>query len=58
MKEYKYKGFTLIRNGYIKTPWNIYRSSDMKWISFGRTMKECKNHIDDNCYVEEMKSKY
>ena len=58
METHKYKEFTLIRNGYPKTPWNIYRTSDMKWIAFGTTMKECKNGIDDNCFDEELKSKY
>ena len=57
MKEHKYKGFILKRNGYSKTPWNIYNQYG-KWIGYGVTMTECKNSIDDGCFEEVRNSKY
>lgn len=48
MEVHYYKGFTLRRNGYPKTPWNIYK--DGEWVGYGYTLKGCKMDIDNGCF--------
>ena len=57
MKEYSYKGFTLKRNGYPATPWNIYNTNGV-WVGFGKTMADCKTTINDGCYDEDKNRRY
>ena len=51
MKHY-YKGYIMKKNGCSKTPWNIYKifSTTTLWVGFGKTLKQCKYYIDDNCF--------
>lgn len=50
-KEYLYKNFILKRNGYPKTPWNIY-NKNYDWVGFAETMKQAKYDIDAGCYED------
>ena len=51
MKLHTYKEYTLKRTGYPKaTPWDIYRTSDMKWMALAESIKACKDLIDNNFY--------
>lgn len=53
MVEHKYKGFILKKNGYPKTPWNIYNQHGV-WVGYGYTLKGCKAEIDDGWFDDEI----
>ena len=57
MKKHYYKGFILVRNGYPKTPWNIYNQNNV-WIAGGETLKECKTDIDNGCFDKDTNRRY
>lgn len=57
MKEHLYKGFILKRNGYPKTPWNVY-SRNYDWLGYAETMKQAKFDIDAGCYEAEVNDRF
>ena len=57
MKEHRYKGYIVKRNGTRELPWNIYIEDDESVygdrVGSGYTFIDCKVQIDDGCYEDE-----
>lgn len=57
-----YKGLVILRTGTSEYPWNIYRIDFSKvlnreiytHVGYERTLKECRNAIDDGRCTEEI----